>query len=128
MSWLPIAACLRPSWRRDFATSIPALAIAAPTKNLARHARSAHERVFQARISHQRGFERPVMVNRQALNTLANFSGVGARLIFALGFNVIYFRLLGSESYGLIGFYASLAALSSMFDLGLNQNTHLQGG
>jgi O-antigen/teichoic acid export membrane protein len=63
------------------------------------------------------------MVNRQALNIVANFSGVGARLIFALGFNIIYFRLLGSESYGLIGFYASLAALSSLFDLGLNQTT-----
>lgn len=63
------------------------------------------------------------MLNRQALNIVANFSGVGARLIFSLGFNIAYFRLLGSESYGLIGFYASLAALSSLFDLGLNQTT-----
>ena len=63
------------------------------------------------------------MMNRQALNIVANFSGVGARLIFALAFNVIYFRLLGSESYGLIGFYASLSALSSLLDLGLNQTT-----
>ena len=63
------------------------------------------------------------MINRQALNVVANFSGVGARLIFALAFNVIYFRLLGSESYGLIGFYASLSALSSLLDLGLNQTT-----
>lgn len=63
------------------------------------------------------------MVNRQALNIVANFSGVGARLIFALAFNIIYFRVLGSESYGLIGFYSSLAALSSLFDLGLNQTT-----
>ena len=63
------------------------------------------------------------MINRQALNIVANFSGVGARLIFSLVFNIVYFRLLGSESYGLIGFYASLAALSSLFDLGLNQTT-----
>ena len=63
------------------------------------------------------------MINRQALNIVANFSGVGARLIFALAFNVIYFRLLGSESYGLIGFYASLSALSSLLDLGLNQTS-----
>ena len=63
------------------------------------------------------------MLNRQALNIVANFSGVGARLIFSLAFNIVYFRLLGSESYGLIGFYASLAALSSLFDLGLNQTT-----
>ena len=61
------------------------------------------------------------MINRQALNIVANFSGVGARLIFSLVFNIIYFRLLGSESYGLIGFYVSLAALSALFDLGLNQ-------
>src|SRR5947209_2577428 len=63
------------------------------------------------------------MLNRHALNIAANFSGVGARLIFALVFNIIYFRLLGSESFGLIGFYASLAALSALFDLGLNQTT-----
>jgi O-antigen/teichoic acid export membrane protein len=63
------------------------------------------------------------MPSRQALNIVANFSGVTARLIFSLAFNIAYFRLLGSESYGLIGFYASLAALSSLFDLGLNQTT-----
>jgi len=63
------------------------------------------------------------MVNRQALNLVANFSGVGARLVFSLVFNIIYFRLLGGESYGLIGFFTSLAALSSLFDLGLNQTT-----
>jgi O-antigen/teichoic acid export membrane protein len=63
------------------------------------------------------------MLNRQALNILANFSGVGARLVFSLAFNIIYFQLLGNESYGLIGFFISLAALSSLFDLGLNQTT-----
>ena len=63
------------------------------------------------------------MPSRQALNIVANFSGVTARLIFSLAFNIAYFRLLGSESYGLIGFFASLAALSALFDLGLNQTT-----
>src|SRR5258707_9249355 len=80
-------------------------------------------RSFGSRYPARGRFERPVMINRQALNIVANFSGVGARLIFSLGFNIAYFRLLGSESYGLIGFYASLAALSSLFDLGLNQTT-----
>jgi len=61
------------------------------------------------------------MVDRQALNIAANFSGVGARLVFALAFNIVYFRLLGREGYGLIGFYASLAGLSMLFDFGLNQ-------
>jgi O-antigen/teichoic acid export membrane protein len=63
------------------------------------------------------------MLNRQALNIIANFSGVGARMIFSLAFSIAYFRLLGSEGYGLIGFYTSLATLSSLFDLGLNQTT-----
>ncbi len=48
---------------------------------------------------------------------------MGARLVFTLAFNIIYFRLLGSESFGLFGFFTSLAALSSLFDLGLNQTT-----
>jgi hypothetical protein len=51
-----------------------------------------------------RGGLRYQVMNRQALNIVANFSGVAARLIFSLVFNIIYFRLLGSESYGLIGF------------------------
>jgi O-antigen/teichoic acid export membrane protein len=63
------------------------------------------------------------MANRQALNIIANFSGVGARLTFSLVFSIIYFRLLGSEGYGLIGFFTSLATLSTLFDLGLNQTT-----
>jgi len=63
------------------------------------------------------------MANRQAINIVANFSGVGARLVFALAFNIVYFRLLGSEGYGLIGFYTSLAGLSMLFDFGLNQTT-----
>lgn len=63
------------------------------------------------------------MANRQVLNIIANFSGVGARLVFALAFNIIYFRLLGGEGYGLIGFYTSLAGLSLLLDFGLNQTT-----
>src|SRR5262245_17605698 len=89
------------------ARSIPDLTRVVSDKILAQRALSAHELVL--------------MINRQALNIVANFSGVGARLIFSLVFNIIYFRLLGSESYGLIGFYTSLAALSALFDLGLNQ-------
>src|SRR5215468_1488623 len=63
------------------------------------------------------------MANRQVLNIIANFSGVGARLVFALAFNIVYFRLLGGEGYGLIGFYTSLAGLSLLLDFGLNQTT-----
>ncbi len=80
-------------------------------KDLARSGLSAHEML---------------MINRQAINIVANFSGVGARLVFALAFNIVYFRLLGSEGYGLIGFYTSLAGLSLLFDFGLNQTAVLE--
>jgi O-antigen/teichoic acid export membrane protein len=95
-----------------------------PTTILAQRELSIHELVFDRdTLSCYRLIKRLVMVNRQALNIVANFSGTGARLIFSLAFNVVYFRLLGSEGYGLIGFYASLATLTSFFDLGLNQTT-----
>src|SRR5690349_8375634 len=63
------------------------------------------------------------MASRQVLNIVANFSGVGARLIFSLVFSIAYFRLIGSEGYGLIGFFTSLSAFSSLLDFGLNQTT-----
>ena len=61
------------------------------------------------------------MNRRQLSNILANFGGTGAGLIFPLLFNVIYYRLLGSEGYGLIGVYASLSMLAVLFDFGLTQ-------
>jgi O-antigen/teichoic acid export membrane protein len=38
-------------------------------------------------------------------------------------FNIAYYRLLGTEGYGLIGFYALLALIASLADLGLSQTT-----
>jgi O-antigen/teichoic acid export membrane protein len=61
--------------------------------------------------------------NRQFLNIVANFVGVGAQLVLPLIFNVAYFRILGTESYGLIGFYGSLLLLATMLDMGLSQTT-----
>jgi O-antigen/teichoic acid export membrane protein len=63
------------------------------------------------------------MAKRQLLNVLANFAGVGAGLIFPLLFNIAYYRLLGTEGYGLIGFFGLLVMLASLLDLGLSQTT-----
>ena len=63
------------------------------------------------------------MSKRQLLNVIPNFAGVGAALIFPLLFNIAYYRLLGTEGYGLIGFYGLLALLASLADLGLSQTT-----
>src|SRR5262249_45377006 len=64
-----------------------------------------------------------IMGKRQLLNVTPNFAGVGAGLILPLLFNIVYYRLLGTEGYGLIGFYGLLAILASLFDLGLSQTT-----
>ena len=63
------------------------------------------------------------MAKRQLLNVLANFAGVGAGLVFPLLFNIAYYRLLGTEGYGLIGFFGLLVMLASLLDLGLSQTT-----
>jgi O-antigen/teichoic acid export membrane protein len=63
------------------------------------------------------------MGKRQLLNVLPNFAGVGAGLLFPLLFNIVYYRLLGTEGYGLIGFYGLLAIIATLMDLGLSQTT-----
>ena len=64
------------------------------------------------------------MAKRQLLNVLANFAGVGAGLVFPLLFNIAYYRLLGTEGYGLIGFFGLLVMLASLLDLGLARRPH----
>jgi len=61
--------------------------------------------------------------SRQFINIVANFVGVGASLALPLIFNVAYYRILGSESYGLIGFYGSLLLVAALLDMGLTQTT-----
>ena len=63
------------------------------------------------------------MGKRQLLNVLPNLAGVGAGLVFPLLFNIVYYRMLGTEGYGLIGFYGLLALIASLMDLGLSQTT-----
>jgi O-antigen/teichoic acid export membrane protein len=66
---------------------------------------------------------RLVRGNLQISNLVANFVSSSFSLTLPLIFNVIYFRVLGSESYGLIGFYGSLVALAGLLDMGLSQTT-----
>jgi O-antigen/teichoic acid export membrane protein len=52
-------------------------------------------------------------------NIVANFAGKGLQAGMALFFPPLYLRLLGAESYGVIGFFGTLAAVLSLLDLGL---------
>src|SRR5262245_59511118 len=63
------------------------------------------------------------MGKRQLLNVLPNFAGLGAGLIFPLLFNIVYYRLLGTEGYGLIAFYGLLAILASLVGFGRSKTT-----
>jgi O-antigen/teichoic acid export membrane protein len=53
-------------------------------------------------------------------NIIANFAGKAWSAIMALAFLPLYVRFLGIEAYGLIGVFASLTALFSVFDMGLS--------
>lgn len=53
-------------------------------------------------------------------NVIANFFGRSWPNILAFLFVPIYIRYLGIEAYGLIGFFTSLQAMVSFFDLGLS--------
>jgi O-antigen/teichoic acid export membrane protein len=64
-----------------------------------------------------------MLIDRQLVNVVANFVGASLNVVIPLAFNVIYYRALGSESYGLIGWYGSLLLLGSMLDMGLNQTS-----
>ena len=54
-------------------------------------------------------------------NVLANFSGSIWTALMSLAFVPFYIRLMGVESYGIVGVYVSLVALLSVLDLGLSQ-------
>lgn len=52
-------------------------------------------------------------------NVVANFVGNGLTALISLAVIPLYIRLLGIESYGLIGFFATLQAVFSLLDMGL---------
>jgi O-antigen/teichoic acid export membrane protein len=53
-------------------------------------------------------------------NIISNIVGKGFSAFLALLFVPFYIELLGSESYGLIGFFVSLQTILSISDMGLN--------
>jgi len=53
-------------------------------------------------------------------NIIANFAAKAWSALMALAFLPLYIRFLGIESYGLIGFFVSLTALLSVFEMGLS--------
>lgn len=53
-------------------------------------------------------------------NILANYAGKGLLAAMALFFPPFYLRLLGAESYGLVGFFGTLTAVLNLFDFGLS--------
>lgn len=57
---------------------------------------------------------------RVRLNVLANFVGKLWMMALAFGLIPFYVRLLGTESYGLIGFLTTMQAVMAILDLGLS--------
>ncbi len=53
-------------------------------------------------------------------NTIANFAGRGWSAILAFLFIPIYIKVLGIESWGLIGFFTTLMAILNLLDMGLS--------
>ena len=54
-------------------------------------------------------------------NIIANFAGSGWSALMGLIFLPFYIRLMGAESYGIVGIFVSLQAIFSILDLGLSQ-------
>lgn len=53
-------------------------------------------------------------------NAIANYLGQGWAALMQLAFVPVYVRVLGTEAYGLIGFYTLLLAWSALLDLGMS--------
>jgi O-antigen/teichoic acid export membrane protein len=58
-------------------------------------------------------------MNKFAINIFVNFAGNVWTAIMYIVFIPVYIHILGIEAFGLIGFYASLQAIFSVFDIGL---------
>lgn len=53
------------------------------------------------------------------VNVVANYVGVASSLVVGVALVPVYVRLLGSESYGIIGFFTTLYSVLQVMDLGL---------
>jgi len=54
-------------------------------------------------------------------NIIANFAGSGWSALMGLIFLPFYIKIMGPESFGIVGIFASLQAIFSILDLGLSQ-------
>ena len=64
-------------------------------------------------------FRQKLGISNLKINIIANFVGRFWVAIMSLAFVPIYIKILGVESYGLIGIYGSLQAIFSLLDMGL---------
>ena len=61
-------------------------------------------------------------MSRTVLNTIANFVGLASTSGLTLFFSIIYFRILGSENFGLVSFCTTVLLIGNLFaDLGLGR-------
>lgn len=58
--------------------------------------------------------------SRTSINLIANYAGTGWTALMGLAFVPVFIRLLGIESFGLIGFFAALQAVLKVLDLGIS--------
>jgi len=52
-------------------------------------------------------------------NVLANFAGQAWASLIGVAFAPLYIRWMGLEAFGIVGFYLTIQAIASLFDLGL---------
>jgi O-antigen/teichoic acid export membrane protein len=64
--------------------------------------------------------ERAYCLKRVRRNIVANYAGSVWTGVMAVAFIPVYIRCLGVEAYGLVGFYMTLFAAFSLFDMGLS--------
>jgi len=60
------------------------------------------------------------MMSRIRINIVANTVGRGWSLLLGVAILPLYVRFLGAESYGLVGLYATIAVVCSLFDAGIS--------
>ena len=53
-------------------------------------------------------------------NVIANYAGNGWTALMSLAFIPLYIKLMGVESYGLVGFYTTLLSVFVLLDLGIS--------
>ena len=61
-------------------------------------------------------------ISRAGINTVANFAGILVTQLASIFFAIAYFRILGAENYGLVGFSVTLVQLGTYIaDMGIGR-------